>query len=121
MVVAGADMRVAPQPVVVLADDENHLAVSLKSHDAVGYVNSEFLEPGSKLDVRGFVEARLQLDNHRHLLAVARRVAQEPLHRRRERLVRMQQQERTGIAKDVEDAAPDSQTRMIDGMMRRIV
>src|SRR5271166_3747816 len=75
MIVAGADVSVAPQAVVVLSDDQDYLAVSLQPEDAVGYVNSEFFELGRKLDVCGFVEARLQLDHHRNLLAVARGVA----------------------------------------------
>ena len=122
----------------------------LRPDHAVGDVDAEFLELAGELDIGGLVEARLQLDHHGDLLAVARGVAQvaddlgvargavqrhldgadlrivagfaqEALDRSRERFVGMQQQERAGIADDVEDTAADGQARMVDRMMRRIV
>ena len=75
MVVAGADVRVAAQAVVVLAHDQDHLAVGLQPDDAVGDVDADVLQPARELDVGRLVEARLELDHHRDLLAVARRLA----------------------------------------------
>src|SRR4029077_14680486 len=122
MIVAGADMRVAAKPVVVLAYHQDDFAMRLEADHSVRYVNSEFLEAGRKLDVRRFVEARLQLDDHGNLLAIScciaevadylriarspvqghldrpnfrvvGSLAQEPFDRSRERLIRMQQQD----------------------------
>src|SRR5712692_1697107 len=150
MIIARTDMRVAAKTVVVLANHQNYLAMRFEADHSVGYVNSKFLEPGRKLDVRRLIEARLQLDDDCDLLAVSCRIAQvadnfriarspvqghldradlrvlrglaqKTLDRGRERLVRMQQQKRTRVANNVEDAAADCQARMIDRVMRRVM
>ncbi len=70
MVVARADMGVQAQTAVVLAYDENHLAVGLETDYSVGHVDAGFLQPARPADVGGLVEARLELDHDRDLLAV---------------------------------------------------
>src|SRR5216684_5027981 len=76
MIVAGADMSVAAQAVVVLPHDLDDLAVSLEPDHAVHNVDSELLEPGCEVNIGFLVEPRLELDHDGHLLSVARRVAQ---------------------------------------------
>jgi hypothetical protein len=44
VVVAGADVRVAAQAVVVAADHQDHLAVGLQAHHPVGDVDADFLQ-----------------------------------------------------------------------------
>jgi hypothetical protein len=80
VVVAGTDVRVAAQPIVVLAHDQDHLAMGLQADDAVGDVDAVLLELIGELDVRCLVEARLELDDDGHLFAVARRGAQIAQH-----------------------------------------
>src|SRR6266849_6244373 len=76
MIIAGADMSVAAQAVVVLPHDLDDLAVSLESEDAVYNVDSKLLEAGREVNIGFLVEPRLELDHDGHLLSVARRVAQ---------------------------------------------
>ena len=76
MVIAGADVHVAAQAAVIVAHHDDDLAMGLQIDDAVGYVNAGFLQPARPADVGGLVETRLQLDHHRDLLAVLRRVDQ---------------------------------------------
>ena len=149
VVVAGAHVRVQAQPVEVLAHHENHLAVGLQSHHAVGDVDPRLLQAARPPDVRRLVETRLQLDHHRDLLAVAGRVEQivedlrlargpvqrhldrahlrvaarlghEALHRVRERFVRMLQEDGAGVADRVEDAALVDEGTVVDGVVGRI-
>ena len=71
MIVAGAGVHIATQPIVILAHHEQHLAVRLQSEYSVTDVDPHALELLSEGDVGGLIEARLQLHHHRHLLAVA--------------------------------------------------
>ncbi len=118
VVVAGADVAVVTQHAVLLADDERELAVRLEADEAVDDVHAGLLELARPHDVRRFVESRLDLDEGQHLLAglrrvdqrlhdravarravqrlldgehvrIARRLLEEALHARRERLVRV--------------------------------
>ena len=118
VVVAGPDVHVAAQPDALAAHDQRHLRVGLEADQAVDDVGARLLEAAGPDDVRLLVEARLDLDQHHDLLAalrgpdqrpddrrVARRPVQglldrqdvgivgrlvdEPLDRRRERLVRV--------------------------------
>ena len=69
VVVAGADVNVAPDPVVLLAHDHRQLDVGLQLLDAVRDVNALLLEEPAPRDVRRLVEAGGDLNQHRHLLA----------------------------------------------------
>ena len=69
VVVAGAEMAVAAQAVGFAAHDHRHLGVGLEADDAVHDVGAGFLQPVGELDVRFFVEARAQFDDHRDVLA----------------------------------------------------
>jgi len=71
MVIAGADVGVAAQAVVILADDKNHLAVGLESNHSVGDVDTGLFQETGPANVRLFVEAGLEFEHHRHLFAVA--------------------------------------------------
>ena len=74
VVVARADVHVATQAVVVATNDEDDLAMGLEPHHPVGHMNAGLLELARPVDVGLFVEASLELDHHRHLLAIERRV-----------------------------------------------
>ena len=150
VIVAGADMRVTAQSVVILAHHQDHLAVRLEPHHAVGDVDAVFLELLGELDVGGFVETGLEFDHHGDLLAVARGVAeiadhlgiargaverhldrphlgvfaglaQQPSDRGRKRFIRMHQQDRAGLANHMENVARRRQARVVGRMVRRIV
>ncbi len=69
VVVPGRQMAVAPDPVRLLTHDETRLAVRLVSDEPVHDVSADRLERARPPDVRFLVEARLQLDEHRDLLA----------------------------------------------------
>jgi len=121
VIVARADVRVADQSLVLLAHHEREFAVCLEANEAVDHVHAGLLKLSRPGDVPLLVEARLDLDQREHLLAVARcldegvndgRVTggpverlldrkhagigsglrQERLHRRRERVVGVVQQ-----------------------------
>src|SRR5262245_33417713 len=70
VVVAGAEVHVAAQLVLLLAHDESDLGVSLQSDQSVYDVDAGFLKSLRPLDVRLFVEAGLEFDQHRDLFAV---------------------------------------------------
>ena len=72
VVVAGADVHVAPQPARLPPDDKRHLGVDLHVREAVDDVDARLLEPARPLDVPPLVEARLQLDEADGLLALLR-------------------------------------------------
>jgi hypothetical protein len=57
VIVAGAYMRIAAQPVVILTHHQDHLAVSLEPDHAVGDVDTVLLELLGELDIGGLVEA----------------------------------------------------------------
>ena len=63
VVVAGADVHVAPEPVALAPDDERRLRVDLHVGEAVDDVHAGLLERARPLDVAALVEARLQLDD----------------------------------------------------------
>ena len=69
VVVAGADVAVATQPVAVVADDEHALGVRLQPDHAVHDVDAGALELLGPVDVGRLVEAGLQLDEHGDLHA----------------------------------------------------
>ena len=70
VVVARADVDVAPQPARLAADDERHLGVDLHVREAVDDVHARLLQLARPLDVAPLVEAGLQLDEAHRLLAV---------------------------------------------------
>ena len=151
MVVAGADVGVAAQPVPVPADHEDHLAVGLQADHAVGDMHARLLQAGGPLDVVLLVKAGLQLQHHRHLLAVPRRsderldhpgtargpvqghldrphlgvtarFAQKPFHRGDKGLVGMLDEHRAVVADLPEDArAAHRQLRVVHRPVRRPV
>ena len=73
VVVAGGQVAVAADAVAVLPHDQARLAVRLVAHHAVDDVGAHFFQRPRPADVGLLVEARLQLDQHRHLLAVLHR------------------------------------------------
>ena len=77
VVVAGGKVHVAPQPVVLAAHHQQHLGVGLVPDHAVDHVRADLFQPLRPVDVRFLVEAREQLQHHRHLLAAARRADQD--------------------------------------------
>ena len=80
VVVAGADVHVAAQPVALAADDERRLRVNLHVGEPEHDVDARLLELARPLDVAVLVEAGLQLDDADALRPVLRRLHQ----RRRE-------------------------------------
>ena len=69
VVVAGADVAVAAEPVAVVAHDEHDLGVRLQTDHAVDDVHTGAFELPRPLHVGRLVESRLELDEHRHLHA----------------------------------------------------
>ena len=57
-------MHVAAQSIGVLADDHGALRVRLQTHESVHDVHTRAFEGFGPCDVHGFVESRLQLDQH---------------------------------------------------------
>ena len=70
VVVAGAEVHVAAQAVLVFANDEHRLGVHLLVGKAVDDVRARALQALGPLDVVLFVEARLELDDDGDLLLV---------------------------------------------------
>src|SRR4029079_18810332 len=122
VVVAGPDVALQAQPGALTSDDEADLRVGLEPDEAVDDVGARLLELAGPDDVRLLVEAGLDLDEdddllaalggadqvaddravargpvERHLdrqdLGVVDRLADEPLRRRREALVRVVDEE----------------------------
>ena len=150
MVIAGADVRIAAQAAEVTAHHQNHLAVRLQAHHAIGDVNAYFLQTVGPANVGGFIKARLQFHHHRHLFAVLRRVYQilddlgirrgtvqshldrqhlgilagfqhKALYRGGKGFIGMLEQDRPAVANDVEDVALVVELGMIERVMWRIV
>ena len=69
VIVAGAQMAVAPQALFLAPHHHHQLGVGLEAEYAVHDVRAGFLQLGGELDVRFFVEARAQLDDDGHVLA----------------------------------------------------
>jgi hypothetical protein len=76
VIVARAQMAVAPQPLFLPAHDHHQLGVRLEAEDPVHDVRAGFLQLVRELDIGLFVEARAQLDDHRHVLVRLRRFHQ---------------------------------------------
>ena len=70
-------MRVALDAVGFLPHDQRQLAVHLEVDQAVDDVDAGRFQPRRPGDVVALVEARLQLDQHRHLLALFGRLDQQ--------------------------------------------
>src|SRR5262245_46970373 len=70
VVVARAEVDVAAQLVLLLAHDERHLCMGLQSDQTVYDVDSGLLQSLRPLDVRLFIEAGFEFDQHRDLFAV---------------------------------------------------
>ena len=73
VVVAGADVAVAADAVVLLTHDEEDLGVGLQPDEAVHHVDARFFQHPRPFDVGLLVEARLELHERDDLLALARR------------------------------------------------
>jgi peroxiredoxin Q/BCP len=71
IVVAGAEVEVAPDLVFIAADDEGHLGVDLEVDHSIDDVDAGFLEASGPEDVIGLVEAGLQFGDRGDLLAVS--------------------------------------------------
>ena len=71
VVVAGGEVDVAADAVVLAADDEQHLAMGLVADDAVDDVGPGGVQRPGPSDVVALVEAGAQLHQRRHLLALA--------------------------------------------------
>src|SRR5439155_20093981 len=69
VVVPGRQVTVPTDAVRLLADDETGLAVGLVADEPVDDMRPDLLEGPGPVDIRLLVEPRLQLDEHRHLLA----------------------------------------------------
>ena len=82
VVVARRQVHVALDPVALAAHDQRHLAVGLEADEAVDHVHAGVLQRARPLDVGRLVEARLQLDDRGHLLAVLGGADQRPDDRR---------------------------------------
>ena len=123
VVVPGADVRIAPQPVGLAAHNQRALGVDLQRGEAVDDMDAGRLQGARPLDVAPLVEAGLQLhqadrllallgslDQRRHVrrvvaravdarldgnrLRVGRRGSHEPLEGARERVVRVMHEHR---------------------------
>ena len=82
VVVARRQVHVALDAVAFAAHDQRHLAVGLEPDEAVDDVHARVFQRARPLDVGRLVEARLQLDDRRHLLAVLGGADQRPHDRR---------------------------------------
>ena len=78
VVVAGREVHVAAQLVLLAAHHERRLGVRLQAEEAVDDVHAALLERARPLDVALLVEARLELDDGGHLLAVLGRARRAP-------------------------------------------
>jgi len=62
-------VAVPTHAVGLVAHDKGRLRVHLEAHQAIDDVHAGRLQRLGPLDVGPLIEARLQLDEHRHLLA----------------------------------------------------
>ena len=74
IVIAGAQVSVAAQAILIAAHQHGELAMGLQAHDAIDHVDAAVFEALGPLDVGRFVAAGLQLDEHGHFLAALGRV-----------------------------------------------
>ena len=72
VVVAGADMGIAAQAIVILAYHQDDLAVRLETDDTIGDMDACLFHAPCPADIRGLVETCLEFNQYRDLLAVAR-------------------------------------------------
>ena len=82
VVIAGAEMAVAAQALLLAAHDHHQFGMGLEAEHAVHDVRAGFLQLVRELDVGFLVEARPQLDDDRHVLAGLRRFDQRADDRR---------------------------------------
>ena len=73
MVIAGAQVHVAAQCLALAPHDQHHFRVRLVTDHAIHHLHARFLQPVGQVEVGFFVEACAQLDDDRHVLAIARR------------------------------------------------
>ena len=76
VIVAGAIVDVAAQAVGLAAGHQRRLGVGLQVHEAVDHLGAGALQVARPADVRGLVEARLELDQGGNRLARLRRLDQ---------------------------------------------
>ncbi len=69
VVVAGAQVDVAAEAVALAAHHQRYLRMRLQIHLAIDHMHARALQHARPLNVVLFVEARLQLHQHRNLLA----------------------------------------------------
>src|SRR5262249_1437492 len=69
VVVAGTEVTVTPDTTGFAPDYQCEFGVRLVAHNTIHDVRARFLQSVGKLDVRFFVEACTQLDDHSHVLA----------------------------------------------------
>ncbi len=150
VVVARADVHVTPHAPALPAHDERGLGVCLVADDPVHDPRPRRLEAMRPVDVALLVEARLELDEHRHLLAggkrleqrvhhgrappgavqgqldrhhlgVRSRLAEEPPHRRVEVLIGVVTED-VALGEDVEDrpVRVERLIRLVRGIARRV-
>ncbi len=72
MVVARAEMGVAPQLTILAAQNQHHLGVGLVAHHAVDHHCPGLLQAAGQLQVGFLIEACPQLDDRGDLFAVTR-------------------------------------------------
>ena len=82
VVVAAAQVDVTPDAIALAPDDERRLGVRLQRSRPERDVNARVFELARPDDVVRLVEARLELDDHRHLLAALRRLDERRNERR---------------------------------------
>ena len=76
MIVAGADMGVAFQAIVVASDHEDNLGVGFEADHAVSYVDSSLFKGLGPFDVGRLIETGHQLYDNGNLFAVVSRIYQ---------------------------------------------
>src|SRR5262245_39640327 len=75
-------MDVTPQNIAFLTYDQRQLGMRLESHDSVDDMCASFFQTSRPENVVFFVEARLQFNQHRNLLALLSGLNQR-IHNRR--------------------------------------
>ncbi len=123
VVVAGADVAVAPDLVALLAYDQSGLAVGLETDQAVDDVAAGPLQGARPGDVGHLVEARLHLDQHHHLLAGGGRVDQRVDDRRvaRGAVQRLLDGQHVGVGRGLLDEALHAGGERVVGVVHQDV
>ena len=73
MIVSRPEMGVAANSIAFAADDKSCLRMGLEARNPVDDIHTRLAHQTRPLDIRGFVETRLQFNDNGHLLAIARR------------------------------------------------